>query len=123
MVDEAVHTMTYDEVSYLDGFIILALSTPFYFFFDYFDQPFRGFIAALSAGVVMSVFRLLRSLSTKPEFWVAICVIAILHIILVSVLPYTGDFRFGFALFPIVVLDIYASARVVLFICGSGDSR
>lgn len=110
--------MEYDDVSSADAIIILILCVPFYFAFEYFDQPFRGFVAALSAGVVMSLFRLLRSLSFNPLFWLALFGIAICHAALVYFLPYKGEFRFGFMFFPLVVVDIYLSAKLIIFVCG-----
>lgn len=109
--------MKVDDVSAIDGVVILILISPLYFLFAYYGQPFRGFVAALSAGVILSLIRLLRRLILELRFWLLLITIIVLHIVLVYFLPYTGEFRFGFALFPLVVLDIYISARLILFAC------
>lgn len=117
-MDDEVRPSAYADVSTAAGFVILLLCTPFYLFFAlYDDEPFRGFVAALSAGVIMSLIWLLRALLRNPVFWGALSALAVAHIILVAFLPYTGEFRFGFALAPIVIADIYLSARLIIYAC------
>ena len=120
MMDDEAQPSAYANVSTADGFVILLLCTPFYFFFVlYDDEPFRGFVAALSAGVIMSLIWLLRPLLRNPAFWATLSVLAVAHIVLVVFLPSTGEFRFGFAFFPLVLADIYLSARLIVYACGA----
>jgi len=110
--------MRYNEISKLDSIVILILCIPVYAFFSYIDQAFRGFVAALSVGVILALTRLFRSLYSKREFWGVLFVISALHAVLVYGLPYTGEFRFGFILFPVVFADLHASAYLIRFACG-----
>ncbi len=110
----------YRNPSNLEWIAILLLSSPLFFFFDsYEDQPFRGFIAALSLALVLSMILLLWPLRRKVAFWACLAGIALAHIMLVYFLPYTGEFRFGFAAFPIAVMDAYLCARLIIFACGA----
>lgn len=115
--------MGFDQVGAIDGIVILVLSSPFYFFFMYYDQPFRGFIAALSAGVIMSLVWLLRSIANNSKFWLGIFIIVLIHVMLIYFLPYTGEFRFGFVFFPLVFADIVIFGRILLFVCNAGGGK
>ena len=109
-----------EDISTAECLVILLLCSPFYFFFAYYaDEPFRGFVAALSAGVIMTLIWILRPLRRNPVFWATLSGLALAHGILVYFLPYTSEFRFGFALFPLVAADIYLAARLIIFACGA----
>ena len=100
--------------------VIFLLGSPFYVFFTQFeDEPFKGFVAALSAATIMTVIWMLRPLRRNPIFWACIAALATAHLVLIAALPHTGDFRFGFAFFPLVATDIYLSARLIIFACGA----
>jgi hypothetical protein len=123
MAGGAEDQSVYRTPSTAEGFLILSLCAPFYLFFAYFDQPFRGFVAGLSAGVVMSLVSLLWRLVRRASFSTCLGITAVAHAALVYWLPYTGEFRFGFALLPLVVADIYLCARAIVFLNGgsAGD--
>lgn len=107
-------------ISTAECFVILLLCLPVDIFFTQVkDEPFRGFVAALSTGAIMALIWILRPLRRNPIFWACIGGLCAAHVVLVAALPYTGDFRFGFALFPIVALDIYLSGRLIIFACGA----
>jgi len=110
----------YEDPSTAECFAVALLCMPFYFFFKLVEgQPFRGFVAALSAGVVMSVIWLLRPLWRNPVFWASVSGLAVAHVMLVFFLPYAGEFRFGLVFAPLVIVDIYFSARLIIFACGA----
>jgi len=110
----------YEDISNAETLFVALLCAPVYLFFSiYAEQPFRGFVAALSAGVLISVFWLLRPLRHNPVFWACLSVLAVAHVILVYLLPSTGHFRFGLVLAPIVIADIYFSSRLIVFACGA----
>ena len=118
-MNDETQPRVYENISTAECFVILLLCSPFYFFFAYYaDEPFRGFVAALSAGVIISLIWLLRPLRGNPVFWAILSALALAHIMLVFFLPYTGEFRFGFAFFPLVVADIYLSGRFIIAACG-----
>ena len=120
MDDQTVEQGTYRTPSNAEAALILLLCVPVYLFFANFeDQPFRGFVAGLSAGVVMSLISLLWPLRERPAFWICLTIVAVVHAALVYWLPFTGNFRFGFALFPLVLADIYLSARAIVFLTGA----
>ena len=109
----------YENISAVECLIILLLCCPFYLFFAlYRDEPFRGFLAALSAGVIMGLIWMLRRLRRNPVFWASVSALAVAHATLVFLIPYTGEFRFGVVFTPLVVADIYFSARLIIFLCG-----
>jgi hypothetical protein len=119
-VSDQIPPQPYEEISTPECFAILGLCLPIFFSFDHFaHEPFRGFVAALSAGVVITLTWVLRPLRTNPLFWAILSAVALAHVALVFFIPYTGDFRFGFALFPVVAADIYFSARLIIFACAT----
>ena len=108
----------YCEISTAECFVILLLVLPIdVIFTQVYDQPFRGFVAALSAAVIVGLIWILRPLSGMILFWVCIGAVSLLHFLLVCFLPYTGDFRFGFVLFPVAVADIYGFGRLIVWVC------
>jgi hypothetical protein len=108
----------YENISTVECVVVIALAFPFYLFFDHQGQPFRGLVAGMGFGIVLAIAWILRPLRSHRAFWPSLSLVALAHVALVYFLPYTGDFRFGFALFPIFFLDAYLWARVVIFACG-----
>ena len=98
---------------------VILLASPLYFFFDYKGQSFRGLVAAMSAIILMGLPWILRPLTRNSAFWPTFSIIGISHIALVYFLPYTGEYRYGFAYFPLFLVDAYLSARLIIYACGT----
>ena len=109
----------YEDISTAACIAIIVAASPFYFFFDYKSQAFRGLVAAMSALIVMGLPVMLRPLTKNPVFWATLVLIGVAHIALVYFLPYTGNFRYGFAFFPLFFADAYLWARLLIHVCGS----
>lgn len=99
---------------------ILAVAIPFYFLFATRGDDLRGFAAALSIGVVLGETSLLRTFIRQVRFWTVLLGICLAHGVLVYLLPDGGEVRFGFAFAPLVILDLYACAKLITMICRSG---
>jgi hypothetical protein len=99
--------------------IVIAVSFPFFLICDHYNQPFRGLLLAMSIGMVTSLIFILKPISRSIRFWSTLAAIFALHMGMVYFFPYTGTFRFGFALFPIFLIDAYISARLLIFACGA----
>lgn len=110
----------YKEISTAECFIILLLVLPIeVFFYSYEHEAFKGFVAAISAGAVIGLIWVLRPLRHHGVFWLCICAAALFHLVILVFLPYSGDFRFGFAFFPVAALDFYVWARLIIWACGA----
>jgi glucan phosphoethanolaminetransferase (alkaline phosphatase superfamily) len=110
--------MPYEELSTLGWVAIVLLSAPFLIvFYEYYNEPFRGFVAFTSVAVVLTLIGILRSLMKHLMFWVVLAAIATAHLLLVIFLPYTGEFRFGLALFPLALMDLYICSRILIWVC------
>ena len=110
---------TYRNVNTVDIVVIIAISFPFYLYFDWAGEPFRGLVAAMSTACLTGLISVLWPLVRRSRFWWALIFIMSLHVILVYFLPYKGDFRFGFAFLPLFFLDAYLSARFIIYVCGA----
>lgn len=118
MEQEPLEGTEYRDVSLAEAFVILLLVLPIdVAFTELFDQPSRGFFAALSVGVVLSLIWTLRPLARKRTFWGCISVAISLHVLLVCSLPHTGNIRFGLAFLPLAFGDFYLFARITIRAC------
>lgn len=108
----------YCELSVVECVAILVVAFPVdVVFTEFMNQPFRGFIAACSFGVILGLAWMLRPLARMPIFWLCISIAAALHLLIVILLPYTGEFRFGFAFFPLFFVDFYLTAKLIIAVC------
>jgi hypothetical protein len=96
-----------------------VVSIPIYVLFAAKDEEVRGFVAALSAGGLLGVSVILKNIPHNRGFWGTLAAIAVLHILLVALVPWPAEISFGIAFAPIVILDMYASARLIILAAGS----
>ena len=109
----------YQNVSNKQLLLILVVSIPIYALFAAKDEEVRGFVAALSVGGLLGVFVILKNIPHNRGFWGALGAIALLHVLLVVLVPWAGEISFGIVFAPIVILDMYASARLIILAAGS----
>ena len=121
MRDDGQDAKVYKDISTAACVAVIVAASPLYFYFDYQGKPFRGLVAAMSAVIVIGLPLILRPLTRNSAFWPTLSLIGIAHVALVYFLPYTGDFRFGFAYFPLFFVDAYLSARLIIYACGGSD--
>jgi len=111
--------LVYENISTAACVALILLASPLYLFFDYIGQPFRGLVAAMSMVLLMGVAWILRPLAKNTAFWSTLSLIGIAHVALVVFLPYRGNFRFGFAYFPLFFADAYVCTRLIIYACGA----
>lgn len=115
--DETIDPNAWRDVPNTEILAILAFAIPVYLIFYAAGEDFKGFFAALSVGVVLGLTSLLRKFVREPRFWVTLLAIAIVHAIAVYLLPNAGNTRFGMALTPFVVADLYVCAKLLSAVC------
>ena len=94
---------------------ILALAALIFFFFASRGEAVRGFVAALSTCAVLGVGAILRPHAGQRMYWVTLTAMAAAHALLVVLIPWPREFHGpGFVLTPLVIVDMYAWARLVL---------
>jgi hypothetical protein len=99
--------------------LILVSALPFYMFFAGRGESTRGFVAALSVCAVLSVGAILRAYAHQIIFWVTLCGMAILHVLLVVLVPWPPELHGpGIAFAPLVILDMYAWAKLLTAFAG-----
>jgi hypothetical protein len=116
-MEEAQPNSAYRDIGILDIIVAAAAGFPFYLFFDWKGEPFRALVAAMSAACLCACVLILWPLVRQAKFWLALAGVGVAHALLVYFLPYRGDFRFGYALFPLFFVDWYASARFIGYVC------
>jgi hypothetical protein len=69
----------------------------------------------------MMLIAILKEITRQRKFWIALTAVTLAHATLVYFMPYTGQFGFGFAFFPLFLIDAYLSAKFIMFVCGVQD--
>lgn len=99
-----------------DYIMLFALALPVWLFFVHRGQGARGFIGALAVCAVGAVAAILGNYSSRRAYWVSLAAIAFAHLLLVLLIPLPKDYRGpGIVFAPLVIADMYACARLVLF--------
>jgi hypothetical protein len=86
--------------------VILAFSLPVFAYFAYYHNPFRGFIASLSAGVVLTTSLTLRDLRGYFTFWLTMLICVLFHVSVIFLFQRTDSHFPGIIFTPIVIGDI-----------------
>lgn len=111
--------MKYHNVSSKAYFAMFIVAAPVYFLFSSLNQDVRGFISALTICGFGSLISILRDISKKPRFWLISSFIVIVHVVIIILIPWGNRVYFGILATPIVVADMYASARLIVSFTGS----
>src|SRR5208283_1045851 len=97
--------------------IVLALcASPLFFLFTCLGDPARGRAAAIGAFVLLTCAKIFWSLRGHFLFWFAIMIVALSHIPLVMLIPWSNRNYPGVALLPIAFLDfviVYGILKLV----------
>jgi hypothetical protein len=97
--------------------ILLALcASPFFYLFVCLGDPGRGRAAAICAFVILLCARIFWSLRRHVLFWVALMIVALLHIPLILRIEWGNRNYPGVALLPLAFLDfciVYGALKLV----------
>lgn len=110
---------SYKKLSNRQLLLILAVALPIYSLFAFKNDEVRGFVAALSVCGLLGVFLILKGIDHNLGFWSALGGITLLHVFLIALVPWTGKISLGIVFAPLVILDMYASARLIILAAGS----
>ena len=111
--------MKYYDVSGRAYLLMFSVAVPLYIVFSYNSQTVKGFVSAVLVCGLIAIISILRDLSNSKTFWLAILFIALLHIVLIALVPMGDELYFGFLALPLVVADMYASARFIIWLTQS----
>lgn len=102
---------------------ILACGLVAWLFFVHRGEDARAFVAALSVCAVGGVGAILGRHSSRVAFWLTLAGVGVIHAMFVLLIPLPRELRGPGVLFsPLVVADMYASAKLVIFaVKHSGD--
>jgi predicted permease len=100
-----------------DYALMFAMALPVWFFFVHRGDSVRGFVGALAVCAVGVVGAILSKYSNRRAYWVALIAIALIHLMLVLLLPLPKDYHGpGIVFAPLVIADMYGCAKLVLFV-------
>jgi hypothetical protein len=95
--------------------VILVFAVPVFFFFASRGEVARGFVAALSLSAVLGVAAILRPHSGQLMYWMTLLAMAVSHGLFVMLVPWPQQYHgAGIVFAPLVILDMYAWARLLL---------
>jgi hypothetical protein len=107
--------MTYEKISNNRLALIMLGGGLMFMLFALDGQSGRGMVAALSTCAILAVVTIVRAIAHGPRFWTVVVLIALAHALLVFI-PQWPDFHFaGIGLAPLVIADMYACARILIF--------
>lgn len=84
----------------------LVLTSPLFFVFDRLGKPGTGRAAWICAGMFLIAMKVRWELRSRLWFWVTIAVLLVLHLPLISLVPWTSRWIPAVGIVPIGVLDI-----------------
>ena len=103
------------DISYTQILISIAIGFPVYLIFQKLGEPFIGFLSASTIACGLVVFFILNKFARSWKFWLAMVFLGSLHAAAIYSLPVRGEFRFGFAYFPIFFIDAYVSSKFIIW--------
>src|SRR5258708_23085573 len=89
---------------------------PIYILFVYLGDSGRGRAAWISVGMIALAARLLWDLKNRVWFWVTLAIIALLHVLMILLIPWGAQNLSYVALLPVGLLDLgitYGIIRLV----------
>jgi hypothetical protein len=110
----------YPRLTSIQLLVLLAIALPVYYFMSSHDEEIRGFVSALCICAVGSLIVILRDLSKLLTFWVCVTLISFAHLAFVVLVPWGGRIAFGILAVPLVVADMYVSAKLIILATGGG---
>lgn len=107
--------MTYEKISNARIALIIPAGVFIFVLFALDGQDGRGVIGALSICAILAVLTIVKEIARGPKFWVVVAAILLAHILLVFLPPWAEMHFPLIALAPLVIADMYACARMLIF--------
>lgn len=105
------------------GFVGAIFALCIFFIFVSFDREGQGRIAAMSAVAIIASTRICWPLRRYGWFWIAMGTIAAIHIVAVVAVPWSHPRYPGYALIPVMVVDIAAILGIMTLVAKFMRSR
>jgi hypothetical protein len=105
--------------------IALLCGVPFFVLFAYLGDPGRGRVALIAVGLLILAARAQWNLKEYAWFWVTLAILAVLHVALVLLVPWTSRSYPGITLLPIGVVDyaiLYGAIKLAEKVMGRGKA-
>ena len=118
--------LKFEVVSRKWGLAAALCTSPLFLVFAYFGDPGRGRAAWISAGIFLIVVRLFWGLRNHVWFWITIAIVALLHVLLVVLVPWSSRPLSYVALLPMGFLDsaiVYGSVKLAQTVSGRDQDR
>ncbi len=115
IVDKTDHTNPFDRLTKSAALVVTLFAMLFYFVFENIGGFAKGRVASICAAMVVTTVWMRWDLRRRVWFWVAIVILALLHIPLVMLLPWTNNSYPGIVLLPGALLAlaiVYGSIKL-----------
>jgi hypothetical protein len=103
------------------GFVVGICTAPLFIIFAYCGDPKRGSTAWFSAGIVLIVVRMFWGMRRRVLFWIVITTIAILHAVIIILVPWPFGQLSYVALLPVGFLDFAITYGIIRFVESAVD--
>lgn len=107
------------------GLFALCLAFPVDFVVGHFTDPGRGRAAGVFSGLMIIALRAFWRLRQRAWFWMTVLALTAIHIVLISIIPWTNKSIPAPALWPVGIVDfgvIYGFIKLVEKAMGGGDT-
>jgi len=106
IVEQSDGKSPFDRLTRKSALIVLLCALPFFFLFAALGDPAKGRAAATCAGMIATAALIGWDLRKRAWFWVTIAILALLHIPVVLLIPWTNKNYPGIVLLPGALLDL-----------------
>jgi hypothetical protein len=111
---ESERAVTYHRLTNIQILGLVAVALPVYYLLSPYGREVRGFVGALCICAIGSIIMILRDLSKLPMFWACVTLMFFVHAAFVVLVPWGGRIAFGILAVPVVVADMYVSAKLII---------
>jgi len=122
LMPETRSNRRFDKLTKASALVTILCTSPLYFLYAYFGDPGKGRAAGISACVLVTVVRLFWDLRRNAWFWVTLSIMTLVHIPLITMIPWTNRNYPGVAILPVGLLDfvfVYGAFWLLEKVCGS----
>jgi hypothetical protein len=129
IVEETDRKSPFDRLTRKAALVVTLCAILLSFAFEYLADPARGRVASICAAMIMTTIWMRWDLRKRVWFWVAIAILALIHLPFVMLIPWTNKNYPGAVLLPEALLDlaiIYGAIKLIeklaTTITGAGSS-